>query len=191
LLYSIAGPCTSAGVRRAGSRCFRLLFGTTPVPQSAAFVCAHGDRQDLPGSWAALREHALLFDPGGPNASGHSDASDVAFPTVDSVGSAIGHISRLNHTACSLAVYASQLGLLRSTPRKTRYPLTATLGGAGLEPAGLHSKVSLRNVTSHHVDPPSPSFAWRSKRRDAVTLATKQPARPAARSRAVPASHQS
>ena len=31
-----------------------------------------------------------------------------------SVGSAISHISRLNHTACSLAVYASQLGLLRS-----------------------------------------------------------------------------
>jgi hypothetical protein len=86
--------------------------------------------------------------------------------SFDPVGSAISHISRLNHTACSLAVYASWLGLLRSTPRKTRYPLAANLGRAGLEPAGLHSKVSLSNVTSHHFDPPSPSFAWRTERRD-------------------------
>ena len=45
------------------------------------------------------------------------------------------------------------------TPRKTRYPLTATLRGAGFEPAGLLPKDSLSNVTSHHFDPPSPSFA--------------------------------
>jgi hypothetical protein len=59
------------------------------------------------------------------------------------------------------------------TPRKTRFPLAANLGGAGLESAGLLSKVSLCNVTSHHFDPPSPSFAWRTNRRDAVTLAIK------------------
>jgi len=96
------------------------------------------------------------------------DTGGVAFPTVDSVGSASRHLSRLNHTACSLAVYASQLGLLRSTPRKTRFPLTATLRGTGFEPAGLHPKVSLGNVSSHYFDPPSPSFAWRSNRRDAA-----------------------
>src|SRR5215212_9464671 len=39
------------------------------------------------------------------------------------------------------------------TPRKTRFPLTANLGGAGLQPVGLLSKVSLCNVTSHHFDP--------------------------------------
>jgi len=137
-----------------------------PLPSSA--LVEIGRISQVPGQ--PLREHALLFDPGGPAASGHCDASDIAFPSVDSVGSAFRHLSRLNHTACSLAVYASQLGLLRLTPRKTHYPLTATLGGAGLEPAGLHSKVSLRNITSHHVDPPSPSFAWRSNRRDAVIL---------------------
>src|SRR5207244_11332486 len=65
------------------------------------------------------------------------DARDVAFRAADDVGSAFSHVSRLNHTACSLAVYASQLGLLRSTPRKTRFPLAANLGGAGLSPAGL------------------------------------------------------
>ena len=148
-----------------------------------------GRISQVPGQ--PLREHALLFDPGGPDASGLYDAPNIAFPTVDSVGSAFWHLSRLNHTACSLAVYASQLGLLRSTPRKTRYPLTATPGGAGFEPAGLLSKVSLRNVTSHHVVPPLPSFAWRTSRRDAVPLAMTQPARPAGRSRAASASHQS
>ena len=82
--------------------------------------------------------HALLSDPGGPDASGHEDAPDIAFRSVDSVGSTISHLARLNHTACPLAVYASQLGLLRSTPRKTRFPLAANLLGTGLSPAGLH-----------------------------------------------------
>jgi len=63
---------------------------------------------------ATLPEHALLFDTGRPNASGHYDALSVAFRSVDNVGSAIGHLSRLNHTACSLTVYTSPLGLLRS-----------------------------------------------------------------------------
>jgi hypothetical protein len=139
----------------------------SPLPSST--LVEIGRISQVPGQ--PLRERALLFDPGGPDASGLYDAPDVAFPTVDSVGSAFRHVSRLYHTARSLAVYASQLGLLRSTPRKTRYPLMATPGGAGLEPAGLQSKVSLRNVTSHYVDPPLPGFAWRTNRRDAVTLA--------------------
>ena len=53
--------------------------------------------------------HALLFDPGGPLASGHSDARDVAFRIYNYVGSASG-LSRLNHTAYRLPVYASQPG---------------------------------------------------------------------------------
>lgn len=43
-----------------------------------------------------LREHALLFDPGGPKCASHYGAPDVAFPTVDSGGSAFWHLSRLN-----------------------------------------------------------------------------------------------
>ena len=69
-----------------------------------------------------LCEHALLFDPGGPRASGHYDAPDIAFRSVDGVGSAFSHLSRLNHTACSLAVYASQLGLLRSNTTQDSLP---------------------------------------------------------------------
>ena len=103
------------GREAAGSR--RLpapLRYFTPVPQSSAFD-SHSWRPA--GSPRFLgnpsREHALLFDPGGPDASGHCDTPDIAFRAPDGVGSAIGHISRLNHTAYSLAVYASRLGLLR------------------------------------------------------------------------------
>jgi hypothetical protein len=129
-----------------------------PLPSSA--LVETGGISQVPGQ--PLREHALLFDPGGPHASGPCDAPDVAFPPVDLVGSAF-----LTFRG-SITQPARSLSTLRgsdhsdSTPRKTRYPLAANLGGAGLEPAGLHSKVSLGNVTSHHFDPPSPSFAWRT-----------------------------
>ena len=65
--------------------------------------------------------------------------------------SALRQLSRLHHPACTLAVYASQLGLLRQTPRKTRFPLTATLGGRGLSPLGLQQEVSTLfcSFTSH------------------------------------------
>jgi hypothetical protein len=136
------------------------------VPQSSSFAALVETKQDLPGCWSALREHALLFDPGGSNASGHYDALSVAFRSVDDVGPAIGHISRLNHTVCSLAVYASRLRITPITPRKTRFPLAANLGGAGLEPAGLLSKVS-------HFTSTSILFAklcLAHNQRDAVTL---------------------
>ena len=49
-------------------------------------------------------------------------ARDIAFRAADGVGSAFSHLSRLNHTACSLAVYASQLGLLRSNTTQDSLP---------------------------------------------------------------------
>ena len=104
-----------------------------------------------------LCEHALLFDPGGPRASGHCDAPDVAFHAVDGVGSAFGHLSRLNHTACSLAVYASRLGLLRLTPRKTRFPLVTNLDGTGLSPAGFHSALQLTSFPPPRGFPGAPA----------------------------------
>src|SRR6516162_2635982 len=55
-------------------------------------------------------ERALLFDPGGTSALGHYRALDVAFRQTNGVGSRDTVISRLNHTARSLAVYASQGG---------------------------------------------------------------------------------
>ena len=63
-------------------------------------------------------------------------ACDAAFRSENGVGSAIGSLSRLNHAACTLPVYASQPG----SP-----PCHATLGsgwrlpfaGPGLSPAGF------------------------------------------------------
>ena len=79
---------------------------------------------------------APLFDPGGPHDPGHGGPCDAAFRSENGVGSAIGSLSRLNHAACTLPVYASQPG----SP-----PCHATLGsgwrlpfaGPGLSPAGF------------------------------------------------------
>ncbi len=119
--------------------------------------------------WQSLCEHALLFDPGGRVPPATNDALDVAFRSVDDVGSASIHLSRLNHTACSLAVYASQLGLLRSTPRKTRFPLAANLGGTGLSPVGLLHEVSTPCCSTHiTLFPPPQGFPWRTRPRTPV-----------------------
>jgi hypothetical protein len=96
-----------------------------------------------------LREHALLFDPGGPDASGHCDTPDVAFRSVDDVGSAIGHLSRLNHTACSLAVYASRLGLLRSHHARLASRRRPTLAGQDLNLLGCFRR--FLHVMSLHI----------------------------------------
>src|SRR5262249_61476833 len=52
--------------------------------------------------------HALLSDPGGPSALGHYCASVLSSTNVTVSTPAISPISRLNPTACTLAVYASQ-----------------------------------------------------------------------------------
>ena len=97
------------------------------------------------------------------------DARDVAFRAADDVGSAFSHVSRLNHTACSLAVYASQLGLLRSNTTQDSLP-------AGGQPwrgrtftcwvasGGFHSVLQLTSF------PPPRSFTWRTSRHDAEQL---------------------
>jgi hypothetical protein len=100
-----------------------------------------------------LCEHALLFDPGGPSASGHCDAPDVAFRAVDGVGP---------HSVTfrgSITLPVRSLSTLRSsdhsdgTPRKTRFPLAAKLVGTGLSPglspAGLLKEVSTLCSNSH------------------------------------------
>ena len=53
----------------------------------------------------------MLFDPGGTSALGLLPRFDVAFRNFNGVGSRDTVISGLNHTAHSLAVYASQGGL--------------------------------------------------------------------------------
>ena len=133
--------------------------------QSASFGRACGDEQDLPPG-QPLREHALLFDPGGPNAprplTTHSVLPSVRL-TTSAPRSVIFRGS--NHTACSLAVYASRLGLLRSHHARLAYRWRPTLAGQDLNLLDCFRRF-LCNVTSHHFDPPSPSFAWRTNGRD-------------------------
>jgi hypothetical protein len=52
--------------------------------------------------------HALLSDPGGTAVLGHFQHAGVAFRCFERVGFHDSLISRLNHTACMPAVYASQ-----------------------------------------------------------------------------------
>ena len=78
--------------------------------------------------------HAPLFDPGGPPTPGHYRAGDVVFRWINDVDSAT-LLSRLNHAACTLSVYASQPGSPPG-PRNTRFRLVASLDRSGLSPAG-------------------------------------------------------
>src|SRR5205807_9535332 len=110
-------------VRQRGVAVDRLLVGTTPVPRSSAFVSHSWRRRDLPGSSATpVRTCPALRPRRTACIRPICDARDIAFRMADDVGSAFSHISRLNHTACSLAVYASQLGLLRSNTTQASLP---------------------------------------------------------------------
>ncbi len=67
-------------------------------------------RTGLPGSLGDLCVHALLFDPGGSAAPARSLSAPL-LPSVRFKTSApTRKLSRLNPTACTLAVYASQCG---------------------------------------------------------------------------------
>ena len=154
-----------ASASKRGVAVGRLLFGTAPVPRSSRFDRA-GERRDLPGSCTVPSRTCSALRPRRTSPLKPITMGAV-LPSLLRTRSAPPHsnLSGLNHTACSLAVYASQLGLLRSTPRKTRFSLTATLGEAGLEPAGLFSKVSLSDLNSFRFDPPSPGLSWRTRQR--------------------------
>jgi len=83
-------------------------------------------------------------------------------PSVRLTTSALAgtNLSRLNHAACTLPVYASQRGSLRhhATLGAGWWP---TFAGRDWIPAGLHRKVSEIMITSL---PPFPGFAWRTSR---------------------------
>ena len=66
----------------------------------------------LPGSLENLCVHALLFDPGGSDGPAHVAFGASLLPSARFKASApTWRLARLNHTACTLAVYASQPGL--------------------------------------------------------------------------------
>jgi hypothetical protein len=97
-------------------------------------------KQDLPGSWRTLCALAPLSDPGGISAPGQYDASMLP-PRQHTAKAPTTVLSRLNHAAVALPVYASWLGL----PHRH-----ATLGTGWwptfpgqARPAGFDRKVSV------------------------------------------------
>lgn len=118
----------------AGSCCCRLLVGAyagASILSLRSRLAGTTGPPKFPGEPHCAC--ALLSDPGGISASGHYDARML--PTSFPNGSAPatkptfrGSITRLT----ALTVYASWLGLLRSTPRKTRFRLAASLCRAGI-----------------------------------------------------------
>ena len=110
-----AVPRTAALRQAAGSCWCRLLLGTSP---GASILCLRPHswrRQDLPGSSATpLRTCSAPTTPADRLRQATTTLSMLPSVALHHVGSASCPLSRLNHTACLLAVYASQLGLLRS-----------------------------------------------------------------------------
>ena len=86
--------------------------------------------------------HAPLSDPGGIAVPGPSHHCDAAFRSSDGVGSHELIISRLNHAAYTLPVYASRPALPQDS-RNTRFWLWTNFTRRGWLPAGLHRKVSV------------------------------------------------
>ena len=66
-------------------------------------------------------------------------------------------ISRLNHTASTLAVYASRFGFPYTG--KTRFRRVANPYRVGFEPTGLHRRISSRLRQPIYSN--APGFAWR------------------------------
>src|SRR6266481_5126787 len=116
-------------------------------------------RSGLPGSWGAPMCASPLFDPGELFTPGLLRRVDTAFRLPNDVGARGYYLSRLNHAACTLPVYASQRGSLRhhATLGSGWWPASA---GRGWFPAGPRRKVSEITLTSL---PPFPGFAWRTR----------------------------
>jgi hypothetical protein len=107
-------------------------------------------RRDLPGSSATpVRTCPALRPRRTGCAKATNDASDVAFRSVDGVGSAFGHISKAQSHSLFARCLRFAARITPITPRKTRFPPAANLGGAGLSPAGLLQEVSTLCLNSH------------------------------------------
>jgi len=122
--------------------------------------CLTWSRTGLPGSLGDLCVHALLFDPGGSAAPARSLSAPL-LPSVRFKTSApTSRLSRLNPTACTLAVYASQPGL------PLRHARLASGWGPAFPGRALHPRDPfVRFLLSFPTWlPPHPGFSWRTKR---------------------------
>jgi hypothetical protein len=151
-----AVPPPRLGLRSRSRKTLRLRAGglLTGLPHTG-FIDGGDRTSQVPGE--PHYERALLFDSGGTSALGHYHA--LMLPSAFSTASAPARtvISELNHTARSLAVYASQDGLPHHHARLASGWL-AGLSGRDWVPAGFQRKVS------GECHSPFPGFAWRTEK---------------------------
>ncbi len=120
--------------------------------------CLTWRRTGLPGSLGDLCVHALLFDPGGSAAPARSLSAPLLPSARFKASAPTRKLSRLNHTACTLAVYASQPGL------PLRHARLASGWGPAFPGRASHPRgPSVRFLLSTWL-PPHPGFSWRTKR---------------------------
>ena len=138
-LPSLGGIPAAPAVRSRGRRV---------QPAAGLELVTRGSRRDLPRRWRGLpgswRTPVLVPcspTPAGSHAPGHCGAATRPSVTLRTSAPAMMTISGLNHTARSLAVYASQPGLPRHHARLASgyWPSSA---GRGWLPAGSQRKVS-------------------------------------------------
>jgi hypothetical protein len=104
--------------------------------------------QDLPSSRETpLPPRTCSFDPGRIKRNSPSRSIQLGCGSGNDRNFFDG-LSRLNHMAQRLAVYASQQRVA-PLPRKTRLRLSARLCRAGFAPAGFHREVSAMFSASH------------------------------------------
>ena len=146
-----AVPRTSARREAAGSCCWPAPRRyCMPVPRSSAFDSHSWRRRDLPGSSATPLRTCSALRPR-RTACIRSLAMHAMLPSVRLTTSAPHSVTFRG----SITQPVRSLSTLRSsdysdrTPRKTRFPLAANLGGAGLSPAGLLQEVSTLCFNSH------------------------------------------
>lgn len=148
---------TSRALRRPGP--FPPRFVAFAWQYHSAF--AGGDPRDsqVPG-WTPVRTCPAL----GPrrDLGGQAFTAPEVQPSAPRTASAPSTraLSGLDHTACSLAVYASRPGL-SPDPCKTRFRLVANRYRVGFDLPGPQLKVS-ETLTSSL--PPSPGLSWRERR---------------------------
>lgn len=119
------------------------------------------NRQDLPrSSLGALRERALLYDPGENWASAGPVSDCAVLPSAFLTASALTcFLSRLDHTARSLAVYASRHHAAQDSLPAVRL---SALARRALLPAGLLHVVSLM---AQVMGSSTSGLSWRTRKR--------------------------
>ena len=116
------------------------LAGLARISAAPHAVVSEGDGEISSGSWTALHVRAALYDPGGSGLTMTFGSASDAFRFPETVGPT-KRLSRLNHAAHTLPVYAS----IRRSPNAPQHSVRD--GGqpsrAGLAPARAATKASM------------------------------------------------